>query len=367
MDYFFFDKDNCLVNLSNSILKYFTGECYHSTIKEMDDILATHKEKKVTIMLFDGFGKSIREKHLKETDFLRKKRVFTISSVFPPTTAAATTSVCSAKYPCETGWLGWRQYFSNHNVVVDMFTNNNSLTGDHIPGKYLSEIYCSYTPIWEIIAKTGAKANAVHPYPIDSIGPKSLNEFFEVADSLMKRSGDHFYYMYWADPDKTMHAEGTTSQKVVRICKEINKKCAELAKNNKDNLIIVLSDHSMVDTKYFYLYEHEDFANMCERIFSLDARTCSFNIKPEFKDKFVDCFNKYYGGKFILKTKQEVIDEKWFGEGEPHPIFEDFLGDFMVTSIADYGFSFEKDFPLIANHAGSTSEESLIDVSILNK
>ena len=54
-------------------------------------------------------------------------------------------------FPKETGWLGWRQYFKNHSVVVDMFTNNNSATNEKIPGPYLSSIYCDYQKIWEIL------------------------------------------------------------------------------------------------------------------------------------------------------------------------------------------------------------------------
>lgn len=367
MNDFFFDKDNCLVNIANSILKNFTGESFNNTSSKLDEVFAQKRYDKVCLLLFDGFGKSIREKHLSEGDFLRKKKAFTITSVFPPTTVAATTAVCSGKFPKETGWMGWRQYFKNHGLVVDMFTNANSITHEKIPGPYLSSLYCEYTPIWNYIKEKGINSGFVQPYPIDPAGPHSIDEWFETCDALMKKSGPHYYYMYWAEPDKSIHTYGCNDVRIKRICKDINKRVAKLAKDNKDNLIIVLSDHSMIDTKYFYFYEHEDFYSMCETIFSLDARSAMFHVKEEYKDKFKDVFNKYYGKYFILKSKQEINDENWFGVGTPHPMYESFLGDFMATSISEYGFTYETDYHLIGNHAGNTSEESLIDVSIINR
>ena len=366
MDYFFFDKDNCLVSISNSILKYFTGKCYHNTSTQLDEVFAQKRPDKVCVMLFDGFGKSIREKHLKENDFLRRKKAFTITSVFPPTTVAATTALITGKYPIETGWLGWRQYFASHDVTVDMFTNANSVPHEKIKGPSLSYLYCPITPIWELIDSKEVKAGVIYPHPISLDGPKTLKEFFSCASNIMKRDEKHFYYMYWNEPDSSMHKFGINDRRIKLMCKDINKRVARLANDNKDNLIIVLSDHSMVDTKYFNLYEHEDFADAVEHIYGLDARSCAFYVKDEYKDSFVSLFNKYYKDYFIIKTKEEVIKEGWFGEGTPHPLFESFIGDFLITSIKDYGFTYEKDYPLVANHAGSTSEESLIDVSIIN-
>ena len=114
MSHFFFDKDNSLVSISNAILKHFTGECFHTPHPKLMEILAENKRDKVVIMLFDGMGKSIQDKYLKETDFLVRKKSFEINSVFPPTTVAATTALTSGKFPIESGWLGWRQFFKNH-------------------------------------------------------------------------------------------------------------------------------------------------------------------------------------------------------------------------------------------------------------
>ena len=367
MSTFFFQKDNCLVSISNAILKHFTGESFHNPHPKLMEILGKNNYDKVILMLFDGMGKSIQEKYLKETDFLLRKKAFEITSVFPPTTVAATTAVISGKYPKETGWLGWRQYFKNHSVVVDMFTNNNSLTTEKVQGPYLSSVYCDYPRIWEILEEKGIKAGCLYPKPVDPSGPSSLEEYFECADALMKKEGPHFYYMYYPDPDHQIHDNGVDHRSVMEAVKKINKGVCKLAKENKDNLIIVLADHSLIDTTFFNITEHEDFFSTLVTISSLDSRSAFFHVKEGQEDKFKELFDKYYGEHFVLLTKKEVIEQNWFGEGAPHPMFEDFLGDFMATSISKYGFCHEKEMKMIGAHSGSVEEESIINVAVINK
>ena len=114
-------NENSLVNLSNSILKHFGVETFHESIPEVDELLNGHK--KVVAVLFDGMGQNIVRKHLKEDSFLRTHYVKTINSTYPPTTAAATTSFLTGKYPIETGWMSWSQYFEKYNRNLILFKN----------------------------------------------------------------------------------------------------------------------------------------------------------------------------------------------------------------------------------------------------
>lgn len=367
MEPFFYDKENNLVSISNAILKHFTGECFHAPHKQLEALLAEKRYNKVVVMLFDGLGKSIREAHLKDSDFLMRKKAFEVTSIFPPTTVACTTAIQTGKYPVETGWLGWKQYFKNHGVIVDMFTNNNSITGDHINGPRLADVYCPYQTIFDLINKKGITAKAIHPKPIEPDGPQTLDEFFEVANIYMKKKEPHYYYMYWGGPDHEIHEHGINHRIIKNLVKDINRKLVKLAKENKDNLIIVLADHSLVETKFFDIEEHKDFLDTLETLCSLDSRSACFHLKSGMSSHFEELFKKYYGDYFKLYTKQEVIDLKLFGEGEEHPLFREFLGDYLATSISEYGFNYRDSHPMIGAHSGSLKEEFIIDVSILNK
>ena len=172
-----FDKKHNLVTISNSILKHFTGHSLNETDKELDEILSKKPYEKIVVMLFDGLGKSIRRKHLSNTDFLVKKERLEISSVFPPTTAAATTAFLTGLYPNQNGWIGWQQYFKQHDLVVEMFTNCNAATHERIPGPSISELYCPYTSILELIKEqSNTKTYELFPHKIKA-GGASLQIF----------------------------------------------------------------------------------------------------------------------------------------------------------------------------------------------
>ena len=67
--------------------------------------------KHIIYVLLDGLGLNVVKKHLSKDDALRKYCLKGISSVFPPTTVAATNAVLSATPPIVNGHIGWVQYF----------------------------------------------------------------------------------------------------------------------------------------------------------------------------------------------------------------------------------------------------------------
>ena len=367
MDYFTYDKKENLVTLSNSILKHFTSKNINETSKQLDGILNKKPYNKICVLLFDGLGKSIRDKHLSKNDFLIKKEKFSITSIFPPTTVAATNAFLSCRYPCENGWLGWQQYFFQHDLVVEMFTNCDAKSQIKIKGKRLSDMYCSYTSIIDLINENSDTfACSLYPSSIETKGAKDLKDFFKKAGEITKKYQKLFSYMYWPDPDSLIHKYGVDSFIVKDTIKRINHGIQKLTKENKDTLFIIIADHSLVHTNFFYVFEHTDFASCLKTITSLDSRSCFFHVKLDKINEFPTIFKKYYGDYFILKSKKDVIKEGWFGDQEPHPLFEEFVGDFMATSISNYGFSNTEVAPFIGAHAGSLKEESEISVSIIN-
>jgi len=118
-----FCSKNCLVNVSNSILAHYELETYHPPMEDL--VKRMEPYKKIVVLLFDGMASSLLKRHLKEDAFLRKHVFKEIDSIFPPTTVAATDALLSGKYPKETLWLGWSQYFKEINMHIDVFLCTN--------------------------------------------------------------------------------------------------------------------------------------------------------------------------------------------------------------------------------------------------
>ena len=367
-------NEHSLVNLSNSILKHFGAETFHDSIPEIDDALKGHK--KVVAVLFDGMGRNIVRKHLKEKSFIRSHYITTINSTFPPTTAAATTAFLNGKYPIETGWLAWNMYFKDYDRNIILFRSLDFNTKELLIKEGEVGIAYKYFPITQIFQiierdNQNVKAFPILRYPVQPDGPKTL--LFSGVKKLtkaLKENDECFIYYYWDSPDREMHENGIDHWKVKYQVKKAQRFLKKVAKKNPDTLFILLADHGHVNFKLFDICDHDDLYQLLDKKISMEKRCSSFFVKEDKKEQFKELFNKYYGEYFELLSKQEVLDIKLFGEGKPAEGVLEAIGDFIAISKKEYGIYASKEFEYVeefkGHHAGGTEEERLIDISIFN-
>ncbi|MCD8195045.1 MAG: alkaline phosphatase family protein [Coprobacillus sp.] len=367
---------NNLVNLSNSIIKHFTGLSFHETMGDIDDLLKGHE--KVALLLFDGSGTSLIRKHLDKDSYIRSHYYKTIHSVYPPTTVAATTSLLSAKYPVETGWLGWCVYLQEYDCNIDYFSNKCHETGicyePDTRNKLILKDICPYTDIFTIIRdNSDYKAIDLKCYPVYEEGFKDFNEMISQINSNLKSLDKGFLYAYNILPDKEIHTEGTSSNKITEIFKDIDQVVKEVTLANPDTLFLVLADHGLIDINYIDISEQEDIYNTLLRPISLEGRTTAFFVKKGKKALFKRLFNKYYGKDFYLLSPKQALKLHVFGEGKPNEHYYDFTGDFISISHSHYTFISRKSYigkepnNYKASHAGYSKEEDQIDISVFNR
>ena len=365
------DYDNCLVNLSNSILKAFGAGTTAPTLKMADNLLeGSHKN--VVVLLMDAMGISILEKHLQPDGFLRSHLAGSYSSVFPPTTVAATTSVLSGLYPNEHGWLGWDMYYPELDKNVTVFTNNEQATEDDdgnvkplVPAADFHAGF-KFTPYKNIISKineAGGTAYASMPYlpPF----PKDLDSIFARVNDLCSKPGKKFIYAYWNEPDNTIHLTGPDSRETHDLMIDLEMKIEELASKLTDTLLLVTADHSQIACTNYCLMEYPEILNCLVRMPSVEPRTLSFWVKDEYKDDFPKIFKDAFGDKFWILTRDEVIERKLFGIGKDHELFRDMLGDYLAISVSDAAiFLTHEEMKIMpGGHAGLTQEE--LDIPLI--
>ena len=115
--------NECLTNLACSIQKYFGLSTKHNSIEYIDKLLNEKQPKTVVAILFDGMGSRILDRTLDKNAFFIKNKVKEITTVFPATTTAATTSIRTGLNPIEHGWLGWNMYIAPINETITLFKN----------------------------------------------------------------------------------------------------------------------------------------------------------------------------------------------------------------------------------------------------
>jgi len=350
------DYNECIVNLSNSILNHYGVKTENSTLPVADSVLAKNK-KHVVVVLLDGLGINILEKHLYYRDFLRRNLICDYSSVFPPTTVASTTSFLSGKYPIEHGWLGWDVYFEQENKSVTCFFNTLQGTEEkaaeyNIPYKYL--------PYENIITKINNSGNA-KAYWVAPFGEEphtDLDDWVETVRKHCHKDERNFVYAYWEDPDYELHHKGTKSNDVGKIVQELNEKMLYLCESCPESLFIITADHGHTDIRNEVLTEkYPEIANMLVRQPCIEKRAMSFYVKPEYMETFPKEFVKEFGTNYVLFTKEEALRNNLFGPGRSHENLTG-IGDFVAVAFTDRTLVWDKDdHQFRSHHAGLNQKE----------
>lgn len=356
------------------MLKHFGAETFHDSIPAIDELLKGHK--KVVAVLFDGMGQNIVRMHLKEDSFIRSHYVTTINSTFPPTTSAATTAFLTGKYPIETGWLSWCQYFEEYDKNVILFRSIDYNSGTPLikdGEEHIADRYFPTHKLFEIIERDNknVKATAIMRYPIQCDGPKTLlHQGVKQLNSFLRNNEECFAYFYWDSPDREMHENGIEHSKTHYQVLKAQRFLKRVVEGNPDTLFIFLADHGHINVKYFDICDKEDIYSLLDKPLTLEKRAVSFFVKKGKEAEFAALFNKYYGNYFELLSKEEALEIKLFGDGKPADGVTNTFGQFVAISKCEYGMYASKEmyrnecYP--GHHAGGTDEERLIDVSVFN-
>lgn len=361
------DYKNSIVNLSNSILKYFEIPTYHETLKDIDDLLKNNKYQNVVLFLCDGLGSKNLDDYLNQSDFLRKSKLRDIESVFPPTTTAATTSVLTGKYPSEHNWCGWDMYFKDTNETISLFLNRRKEDMLYPIVDISEREYMKYVSIFDLINETTSKAYYLSPF--SQKNPcYNLDEVIKKTIDLCSEPGKKFIYGYIENPDKLMHEFGLDSEEVKKEVNFINQKLENLSKQVHDTLIIVIADHGLVSTKYITLKNDiPDIYNMLQRTTSIEPRACGIKLKENVKhEDFKKLFDLYLKDNFVCLSLKKVLEMKLFG-GEGNKYLIDTIGDYLIVATSDVSINYDDDSPIFkANHAGLTKDELLVPLIVID-
>lgn len=368
------DLNNNLVNLSNSLLKFYDCDIFHPSIPYIDEILKKRKNKKICILLYDGFGKIIFDTYKDDIPFLNSHIFKTFSSVYPPTTVAATDAFLTGKYPRENGFVGWNQYFKNIDKFIDVFLNKDSVN-DEIIKDDVTKSFLKPKFIDEIINEKNNKEIATI---IKSLSYKNedkhddFDKFFKVVNDSLKKYD--FIYAYSTEPDHTLHETGIKSEKIKNILIYLENKTKYLINNNPDTLFILIADHGFKDIEYIPLNEDNELIETLKdesknAIFTIEPRFASFFVKD--KEKFIEIYNKKYKDYFILMSKDELLNNDILGPTNSYlnKYCDYTLGDYILLATSSYMFSNKKskDFEMKGTHAGVTKDELALYLAIFNK
>ena len=353
------DYGHCIVNLACSISKEFGLNPKNNTLPECDKLF--HGQKNVVLLLLDGMGTCIMDLILEPDGFFRTHCIGSISSVFPPTTVAATTSLRSGLYPIQHSWLGWDCYFEQLGKNVSVFRNMVSETNIPAADYSVAEKFIPYQSITQEILANGGDARNIQDFMRPD--PENLDGFFDTIAGWCRESGRKYIYAYLQNPDRTMHTHGCYSMESRRCLSRIESTVRHFSETVPDTLLLITPDHGHIDLdSSIAVPEDLVLAEFLLRPPSLEPRAVNFFIKEGKQLEFEEYFRNVYGGHFVLFSREDICKKQLFGRGTPHPQFFSMLGDYIAAGISRQAIfnTAEEKRRFKGHHTGLLADEMIV-------
>ena len=355
--------------ITNSIMKYFGLEPYHETLDYLDDLFYCKKYENVVLLVLDGLGNASLNEIMPKKSFLKENRIMVLSTVFPTTTTAATTSLLTGLTPSEHNWCGWDMYFKDTDETISLYPNKLKDTRLEPKLKVQDRPYMKFKSIVDLINEKG-EDKAYYAYPFDKEHPcLNIDEVCDRIINLCQEPGKKFIYGYTEAPDKLFHQAGIHSsvakESVIYSEKVIKEMCTKL----KDTLVIITADHGLVKSRYINIKNDiKELYDMLERTTCLESRATAIKLKDNVKkEDFIEVHNKYLNNSFILLSKEEVLENNLFGFNKS-PYLEDTLGDYLLIATRNMCLNYDDNSPIFkANHGGLTKQELMVPVIMIDR
>lgn len=370
MAIFFPEYDHSILSLISSVLHAYGVPSPHAGLDILDRALVRPRKNTIFLIL-DGLGSESLSGLLPADSFLRRHKVADLSSVYPCTTTAATTTLSTGLSPLEHGWLGWSPWFREYGRVVDLFLDRDTYSGAAIspsPGRVL-------LPYQDITALIGAAAGSelgIHRLlpSFDPNGFGSLAAMTGRIQEICQLDGPQLILVYWHEPDTLMHNEGPWSDVVRKDVLMSDALLGELFQKLNDTLLVITADHGQTQVEREIFLDEIPELNDCLILPpSLETRAVSLFVKPERRSVFAARFEELLGDSFLLLPHEAVFRRGLFGSGPMHHKVDDFIGDFLACGIGHSIIRYHTPYnrphtPFKGHHAGLRSEEMIVPLII---
>lgn len=378
-------RGGSLVNLMASIAAACGAGASYPPLSGLDaETLA--QARNIVLILIDGLG----YRHLVRAGgggALRRHLKGPMTSVFPPTTASAITTLYTGVAPQQHGLTGWFTYFREVGSVLAVLPFRNRHGGGSLkamgiePARLFSApplIDTLARPSWVISHQSivDSDYNLFHSGRAARVGYDNIRHFFQSIEQTVKASGERKYvYAYYPELDGLAHTFGVSSPQVASLLAKIDALFEEFlaAMAGTETVIVVTADHGFVDVKPEETLELDAFPQLAETLvlpLCGESRATYCYVHPEKTRQFEDCARELLAPYADLYRSAELIERGWFGLGPPHPRLAERIGHYTLVMKEHYLL---KDWVLgerrhvhLGAHGGVSADEMLVPLIVVS-
>jgi len=356
----------------------------------------------VVLLLVDGLG--YREWKRQSTKgffgaLSRKGNVRPITTIFPSTTSAALTTLCTGLTPQEHGLPEWYVYLQELGEVIRglWFNRVGDAVNDTLKGELSPRALFDGTTIYQRLKREGVVSTTVtNRFVVNSVYSKYSRRGAGVATYssasdltvLLRRlvegaKGRNYFNVYWSYVDHVEHRDGPNTDEAEVEASLISHAFEEgfLSKLGRDaarrTLVLVTADHGQVlapPEELIYTNRLGKLVKAFERNPSGKPippwgapRDSYMQIKKSMLGETQDYLaRKFEGIATVLKT-EDALKEGLFGLNGPSAKFRRRIGNLMIlphgTRTIWYRYEKEKPYDLKGHHGGLSKDEMTIPLA----
>lgn len=368
-----------IVNFASSIIKAFAGKPIYPTLPELDFL---SQSQNVIFLLIDGLGYDYLQKY-GQGSFLQKHCLTKITSVFPSTTATATTALETGVPAQQHASTGWFVFLKELGVVSKILPFKAKFGGESFPNSGVSrdQIFTKS----RIGDQISAPSFVIYPESIvdGQVNTKSdylwsyrglTGMFTQIKKAVETSNKRKFIYAYLPDFDTLCHEQGTSSTVALDFFKKLDKKIITLTKSlsSQNFTFLATADHGQITTNsskvIFIQKDYPDLYDMLTLPLCGEPRVAYCYVHPDQAKSFV----KYVKSKLKfccqVYSSKDLIKRNFFGLFEPNPKLYHRVGDYILIMkdnyiIKDFLINQEEKYDL-GNHGGLSHQEMYVPLII---
>ena len=345
-----------------------------------------HQSKNVILLVIDGLGYDYLTTH-GAGSHLHSHLRSRLTTVGTSTTSAAIPTFLTGVAPQQHGFTGWFTWFRELGNILailpyqprhggcslgqldfnpGMLSGRESIferidTGKHVvvPERIVeSEFNASF--------QDGAR---IWPFT-------GFDDFFGVVKSAATSQNERNYvYAYWPEFDGLAHSYGISSNQVEQHFAELDEAFAKLVQSlqGTDSKIIVTADHGFVDIPSSGVIQMENHPELTDTLvlpLCGEKRFSFCYVHPEKSERFQQYVESELSHAAELYRSSDLIEQGWYGLGEPHQELESRVGHYTLVMQPGYKIRDrvlgEKPKRHIGVHGGVTHEEMCVPLVVVD-
>lgn len=341
--------------------------------------------RRIALVVIDGLGDELLA-HLGAGSALAGLRTDTLTSVYPPTTATAVTSLMTGLAPRQHGLTGWFMHFRQLGAVTAVLPfmprfarTPLSRAGvpigalvdcpnffDRVPGRSLALMPAAIADS-DFSGQLCGRAERV-PYDSLEAFAARLGAFCAGAD------GDATYlYAYWSELDHLAHLHGPSSDAVAAHFAALDRALAPVAEAcaASGTLLVATADHGFIDTgadERVDLEHHRPLADMLSMPLCGEPRSAYCYVRLSEAGAFEEYVESELGRFATLTPSAALVEDGWYGPGTSHPELLARVGDYTLQMRERYTIrdrvTGESAFDLKGMHGGVAAAEQIVPLML---